>query len=170
MQEETQKETAQKAKTAQKAWQKAARQRAAQEAALAAEPAPATAAAPAAAGSAPHGVASTQAAGAAQPQEAAPRVQQEAPHDAADVKRGKQEGSAAPASASTDWMLCPITREVMRDPKLAADSNSYERAAIEAWLLSNEASPLTGERMPHKDVIPNHSLRSVIQSVTAAGF
>lgn len=59
--------------------------------------------------------------------------------------------------------LCPITAEVMEDPVITADGFSYERSAIEAWLASHDTSPLTNNVLPHRLVVPNHTLRSVIR-------
>ncbi|XP_052123852.1 uncharacterized WD repeat-containing protein alr3466-like [Frankliniella occidentalis] len=45
--------------------------------------------------------------------------------------------------------LCPITREVMRDPVVCADGFTYERAAIEEWFLSGKlTSPMTNSTLP----------------------
>jgi len=33
-------------------------------------------------------------------------------------------------------MLCPISCELMRDPVIAADGHTYERAAITRWIES----------------------------------
>eukprot|EP00966_Prymnesium_polylepis_P054915 1269418-Prymnesium_polylepis.1 len=61
--------------------------------------------------------------------------------------------------------LCPITFEVMRDPAVASDGNSYERAAIEEVLRSgNGLSPLTREPLCPDVLIPNRNMR---QRITA---
>ena len=57
---------------------------------------------------------------------------------------------------------CPITHELMRDPVVTADGMTYERTAIERWLIQHDTSPLTGTRLPHTQVIPNVLMRSVI--------
>ena len=62
-------------------------------------------------------------------------------------------------------LRCPITLEVMRDPVLAGDGHSYERAAIERWLSSHRTSPLTGRVMPTAQLLPNHRLRMLIQDL-----
>ncbi|CAI5962389.1 unnamed protein product [Closterium sp. NIES-64] len=38
-----------------------------------------------------------------------------------------------------------ITQEIMRDPVITADGHSYERAAIEKWLMHHDTSPMTGK-------------------------
>lgn len=45
------------------------------------------------------------------------------------------------AEASSSF-YCPITQELMTDPVVDPDGNSYERSAIEAWLKNNSTSPI----------------------------
>ena len=59
---------------------------------------------------------------------------------------------------------CPITLGVMVDPVIAADGHSYERVALEEWLLTHRTSPFTGAALEHMHVTPNHRLRSMIES------
>ena len=58
---------------------------------------------------------------------------------------------------------CPITHEMMEDPVMTADGHTYERSAITNWLTTNHTSPLTNEVLKHKGLVPNISLRYVIQ-------
>jgi hypothetical protein len=37
---------------------------------------------------------------------------------------------------------CPITHELMTDPVIDPDGNSYERSAIENWLKQHATSPI----------------------------
>ena len=60
--------------------------------------------------------------------------------------------------------LCPISMEVMQDPVIAADGHTYERRAIEAWFERAQTSPTTNEPLPHVNLIPNHTIRSMINS------
>lgn len=50
----------------------------------------------------------------------------------------------------------------MEDPVIAADGYTYERSAIESWLTTHNSSPMTNNLLRHKEVIPNHGLRSAI--------
>ena len=59
--------------------------------------------------------------------------------------------------------VCPITTEVMSDPVMAADGQSYERTAIERWLATKSTSPLTGGELEHPYLTPNHMLRRMIR-------
>ena len=64
-------------------------------------------------------------------------------------------------------MLCPILHEPFRDPVLALDGFSYERAAIERWLASALISPIVGAPMCAA-VWPNHSLRRAVDEFSTA--
>jgi len=57
--------------------------------------------------------------------------------------------------------ICPITLEIMNDPVVASDGNSYDRTAIEAWLLVDNRSPLTRETLT-TILYPNTDLRRQI--------
>lgn len=50
----------------------------------------------------------------------------------------------------------------MREPAQAADGHSYERSAIEAWLRGSDVSPVTGQPLAHKELMPNYTLKSLI--------
>ena len=63
--------------------------------------------------------------------------------------------------------LTAISLEPMTDPVICADGHSYERAHIEAWLLDSNISPKTGAPLPHRMLVPNHSLRSAIEHFVA---
>lgn len=58
--------------------------------------------------------------------------------------------------------ICPITQEVMRDPVVCALGHSYERRAIERWLLDHDTSPKSNQVLPHKHLTPNLNLRQAI--------
>jgi ankyrin repeat protein len=57
---------------------------------------------------------------------------------------------------------CSITSQVMIDPVLATDGRTYEREAIAEWLESHDTSPLTNEKLPSKQLIPNVDKKSDI--------
>ncbi|KAG7466911.1 hypothetical protein MATL_G00147380 [Megalops atlanticus] len=62
-----------------------------------------------------------------------------------------------------DEFLCPITREIMKDPVIAADGFSYEREAIESWINSkNRSSPMTNLPLQTTIVTPNRTLKMAI--------
>lgn len=59
--------------------------------------------------------------------------------------------------------FCPITMEIMRDPVMVADEQTYERSSIEGWLQHHNTSPATNAELPHKNLTPNHALRNAIE-------
>ena len=63
-----------------------------------------------------------------------------------------------------DEFRCPITHEIMNFPVIAADSFSYEQAAIERWLRERKTSPLTGLALPHHQLLDNLTLKAAIHS------
>ncbi|KAF7844531.1 U-box domain-containing protein 33 isoform X1 [Senna tora] len=55
-------------------------------------------------------------------------------------------------------------QEVMQDPHVAADGFTYEAEAIRGWLDSgHETSPMTNDKLAHRNLVPNLALRSAIQ-------
>ena len=66
------------------------------------------------------------------------------------------------ASTAPDALCCPISMEIMRDPVMAADGHTYERAEITAWFANNRTSPKTGAVLPHGSLIPNHAAKAMI--------
>ena len=56
-----------------------------------------------------------------------------------------------------------MTHEVMTDPVIAADGNTYERAAIVEWLETHDTSPLNNDPLPSKALIPNNSVMKMIR-------
>ena len=57
--------------------------------------------------------------------------------------------------------VCPISHELMRDPVICCDGQSYERESIEKWFEHHDTSPLTNVELRHKELIPNHLLRAM---------
>lgn len=58
--------------------------------------------------------------------------------------------------------ICPITQDLMLQPVVTADGQTYERDAIEEWLRNHQTSPLTGERLAHVGLTPNVMARGLI--------
>ena len=104
--------------------------------------------------------ASTAALGSAAAPEEAP-----APAPAESMSRAEPAAAAgAGASFVLDSFQCPLTMEVMRDPVITVDGQTYERTEIEKWFaLGNRTSPLTGEELPSTNLFPNIALRTVIR-------
>ena len=58
--------------------------------------------------------------------------------------------------------ICMLLQEGLRQSVIAADGHTYERTAIEIWLLQHNESPVTGLAFTHFCLIPNLSIRSLI--------
>uniref|UniRef100_A0A5B6YJP8 RING-type E3 ubiquitin transferase n=1 Tax=Davidia involucrata TaxID=16924 RepID=A0A5B6YJP8_DAVIN len=64
--------------------------------------------------------------------------------------------------APPNHFICPILKDVMDDPCVAADGYTYDRRAIKIWLDENDKSPMTNLPLPNKVLIPNYTLLSAI--------
>ena len=59
--------------------------------------------------------------------------------------------------------ISSITLEVISDPVITADGQTYDREAISAWFKNNPGkitSPLTGKEISSTNLIPNYTLRA----------
>ncbi|CAN6874208.1 unnamed protein product [Brassica oleracea] len=59
--------------------------------------------------------------------------------------------------------FCPILRELMEEPEIAADGFTYEKKAILAWFEKHNVSPVTRQKLDHFKLTPNNTLRSAIR-------
>jgi len=67
----------------------------------------------------------------------------------------------------SETFICPISQTLMKNPVIAVDGHSYDEKHITAWFEtagtgSDPTSPITGEILPSRDLIPNHALRGAI--------
>lgn len=58
--------------------------------------------------------------------------------------------------------VCPITMEIMTDPVVMPDGQTYERSAIARHLSNNPTSPITRQPMSMADAKVNYALKSLI--------
>ncbi|KAF8377564.1 hypothetical protein HHK36_030946 [Tetracentron sinense] len=59
---------------------------------------------------------------------------------------------------------CPISLELMRDPVTVNTGQTYDRASIESWVSTgNTTCPVTRLQLSDFNLIPNHTLRRLIQ-------
>ncbi|XP_032713774.1 WD repeat, SAM and U-box domain-containing protein 1 isoform X3 [Lontra canadensis] len=67
------------------------------------------------------------------------------------------------SSGVPDEFLCPITRELMKDPVIASDGYSYEKEAMENWISKKKrTSPMTNLVLPSVVLTPNRTLKMAI--------
>ena len=60
--------------------------------------------------------------------------------------------------------LCPITQQIMFDPVVAADGETYEREAIEKHLNRKQTSPLHGDQLEHTHLNINRKAKRQIDA------
>ena len=90
--------------------------------------------------------------------------------------RKKRSASAPPKGseasplkkAAIEAITCPITRQLVVDPVVSEDENTYESAAIRQWLQSNYRSPMTNERMGDR-LTPNRHARLMVEAAVKEG-
>lgn len=59
---------------------------------------------------------------------------------------------------------CPISLELMRDPVTVCTGQTYDRQSIESWVATgNTTCPVTRAPLSDFTLIPNHTLRRLIQ-------
>lgn len=59
---------------------------------------------------------------------------------------------------------CPISLELMRDPVTVCTGQTYDRTSIESWVnTGNTTCPVTRTPLSDLTLIPNHTLRRLIQ-------
>ncbi|KAK3018576.1 hypothetical protein RJ639_004301 [Escallonia herrerae] len=59
---------------------------------------------------------------------------------------------------------CPISLELMRDPVTVSTGQTYDRISIESWVATgNTTCPVTRVPLSDFNLIPNHTLRRLIQ-------
>lgn len=68
-----------------------------------------------------------------------------------------------PQSEENYW--CSCTMELMADPVLTADGQTYEHGFIQNWLINKQkdTSPNTNVKLNNKNLIPNENLKSAIK-------
>ncbi|KAG0619535.1 hypothetical protein M758_4G145900 [Ceratodon purpureus] len=83
----------------------------------------------------------------------------------ASVEEEKQQQQQAAGVVVPSFFLCPISLELMRDPVTLSTGMTYDRASIEKWLgFGNNTCPTTNQVLESDEMIPNHTLRRLIQS------
>eukprot|EP00873_Tetraselmis_striata_P012791 jgi/Tetstr1/433055/TSEL_022390.t1 len=81
--------------------------------------------------------------------------------------RAPAQSDARPAAGPTaldmeEWLICPITQDIMADPVLAEDGYTYEREAIAAHFRGRAVSPMTNLPIGTA-VLPNRIVKSMVE-------
>jgi len=67
-------------------------------------------------------------------------------------------------------ITCPITRDIMREPVVARDGQTYEKTAIIAWLSNHNNSPITNDPIYIDDLKVNPNIRFLIDKYNSGAF
>ena len=59
--------------------------------------------------------------------------------------------------------ICPITNEIMEDPVITPDGITYEREAIEEWLINHDTDPMTKNKLSKSNLVANLALKNAIE-------
>ena len=68
---------------------------------------------------------------------------------------------AADEASMPKSFYCSLTHDVLKDPVILADGQTYEREAIQEWLQRSKDSPLTGETLPFAPNQPSHPTQHI---------
>ncbi|ESQ43447.1 hypothetical protein EUTSA_v10012716mg [Eutrema salsugineum] len=58
--------------------------------------------------------------------------------------------------------ICPLLKDVMKEPCVAADGYTYDRRSIEEWMENHRTSPVTDLPLQNMNLLPNHTLYAAI--------
>ena len=73
-------------------------------------------------------------------------------------------------SSVSKHLICPITQELMVDPVLAEDENTYERSAIKRWISTKSTSPLNPNcRLNASRLMTNRMAKKQIEELVESG-
>lgn len=59
-------------------------------------------------------------------------------------------------------IVCPISKEIMKNPVITDNGISYEKKDILKWLEKNNNCPITGEYLDNSLLTPNIQLKNII--------
>ena len=66
-----------------------------------------------------------------------------------------------------DAYICPISGDIMKDPVMDPEGNTYERKKIEEWLTRIQTSPITRSTLTKEQLSPNRALKDAIDKFIA---
>lgn len=69
-------------------------------------------------------------------------------------------------SQLNDFIICPISHEIMTDPVIDEFGHTYDRKNIESWMLINDTSPLNRKKYIYKTLTKNLLAISFIEQLT----
>jgi FtsZ-binding cell division protein ZapB len=64
-----------------------------------------------------------------------------------------------------DYLKCPITLKIFKNPVISKSGNIYEKKAIIKWLTQNKTDPLSREPLTIEDLIPVLAIKNIISMI-----
>jgi len=63
----------------------------------------------------------------------------------------------------SDVYYCPITFGLIHFPMIDPEGNTFEKVAIEAWILQNGSSPITRTSLSKDELYDNHAITALLE-------
>lgn len=80
----------------------------------------------------------------------------------ASMQHQQQSSMRSATNGGLDGLLCPLSKQLMTDPVLAADGVTYHRPAISEWMASQNVSPVLQTPLRHGGLVPNHAVKDAV--------
>lgn len=61
------------------------------------------------------------------------------------------------------YYICPLTKNIMKVPVITPYGNSYEKSAIENWLIDKNFDPISKKPLKKEQLVINYSLKNIIE-------
>jgi hypothetical protein len=81
------------------------------------------------------------------------------------LKRKEMESNVVVDQSVPSGFICPLTLEIMFDPVLDAQGNTFERSALFQWLKHSPTSPVSRQPLNERMVTTNNALRDTIHEL-----
>jgi hypothetical protein len=76
-----------------------------------------------------------------------------------------EEQPSNPQNNLLQYLKCPITHEIMRQPVIMQDGYTYEKQAITNWISRNNRSPMTNLPISNFQMIPNLIVSQLVREL-----
>lgn len=79
------------------------------------------------------------------------------------TSQGKTAAREANALDIPEYLTCPISTCLMKDPVVTSSGATYERVMIERWLKTHDTDPMTGVAIEKNMLSPNFAIKHAIE-------
>ncbi|XP_010546147.1 PREDICTED: U-box domain-containing protein 52 [Tarenaya hassleriana] len=78
------------------------------------------------------------------------------------TEKASQNSLSQARTSPPSHFVCPLLKDVMNEPCVAADGYTYDRECIEEWFRDHNTSPVTNLPLLNKNLLPNYTLYTAI--------